>query len=59
MGHRQARGVSVEIVEFKQSDIIKKYLEESFGAGAVKVVEMGAESAQDWLKSTEDSNASL
>ena len=48
----------LKIVEFKQSDIIKKYLEESFGAGAVKVVEMGAESAQDWLKSTEDSNAS-
>jgi hypothetical protein len=48
----------LKIVEFKQADIIKKYLEESFGAGAVKVVEMGAESAQDWLKSTEDSNAS-
>ncbi|MGI6449206.1 MAG: hypothetical protein ACOX3R_02620 [Desulfitobacteriia bacterium] len=48
----------LKIVEFKQSDIIKKYLEESFGAGAVTVVEMGAESAQDWLKSTEDSNAS-
>ena len=48
----------LKIVEFKQSDIIKKYLEETFGAGAVKVVEMGAESAQDWLKSTDDSSAS-
>jgi hypothetical protein len=48
----------LKIVEFKQSDIIKKYLEETFGAGAVKVVEMGAESAQDWLKPTKDSNES-
>jgi hypothetical protein len=42
----------LKIVEFKQSDIIKKYLEEIFGAGAAKVVEMGAEAAQDWLNST-------
>jgi hypothetical protein len=48
----------LKIVEFKQSDIIKKYLEETFGAGAVMVVEMGAEATQDSVKPTGDSNAS-
>lgn len=45
-------------VEFKQSEAIKKYLEEGFGRGAVKVVEKSAESVQNWLKSDEDSSVS-
>jgi hypothetical protein len=45
-------------VEFKQSEAIKKYLEEGFGRGAVKVVEKSVESVQNWLKSDEDSSVS-
>jgi hypothetical protein len=41
-----------KIVEFKQSEVFKKYLEEFFGMGAAKVVEVGAEAVQDWRNST-------
>jgi hypothetical protein len=41
-----------KIVEFKQSEVFKKYLEEFFGMGTAKVVEVGAEAVQDWRNST-------
>ena len=43
-----------KFVEFKQSDIIQKYLEEGFGAGTVKVVEINKEAIQDGLKAVQD-----
>jgi hypothetical protein len=48
----------LKIVEFKQADIIKKYLEESFGAGAVKVVEKYAQEWQNPSPASDDSPAS-
>ncbi|MDD4297149.1 MAG: hypothetical protein PHC69_09355, partial [Ruminiclostridium sp.] len=48
-----------KIIEFKQSDIIKKYLEEIFGMGAATVVELGADATQDWLNSTGSGESSV
>ncbi|MDD2361461.1 MAG: hypothetical protein PHH84_00665 [Oscillospiraceae bacterium] len=38
----------LKIVEFKQSKVIKKYLEELFGKGTAKIVEIDSEAVQSW-----------